>query len=115
MNEKEPVLKETWHVAETIDENGIYKKLRFREVEQIGFYIRPLREWFFPCPACQQELKWLMKEGTWILGNKEYEPMIELNNTKDEVDDESWETLEEHKATEEELERIGKEGWEEIE
>lgn len=115
MKENEPVLREKWHVAETIDDNGIYKKLKYRNIERIGFYIRPAREWFFACPECQKKLKKLLAEARWILGNKEYEPDIELNNVKDELDDNSWEILEEHKATPEQIKRIGKRGWEEIE
>jgi hypothetical protein len=115
MKENEPVLREEWHIAESIDGKGIYKKLKYRMIEQIGFYIRPAREWFFPCPECQKKLRKILAEARWILGNKEYKPDIELNNVKDELDDESWITLEEHKATLEEIKRIGKEGWEEIE
>ncbi len=115
MNENEPVLREEWHIAESIDEKGIYKKLKYREIEQIGFYIRPAQEWFHPCVNCQKKLRQILGEARWILGNKSYEPPIELNNVKDEIDDASWETLEEHKATPEEIKRIGKEGWEKIE
>ena len=119
MNENEKdlskVLRETWHIAETITDKGMYQKLKYRKVEQIGFYIRPAREWFFPCQECQKNLKKLLAEARWILGNKEYEPDIELNNVKNELDDESWITLEEHKATPAEIKRIGKDGWEELE
>jgi len=115
MKENSPVLREKWKIAETIDDKGNYKKLKYRTVEQIGFYIRPLRQWFFPCKECQERLKKMMATGTWILGNKEYEPDIELNNTKDEIDDDSWITLEERKATPAEIKRIGLEGWENIE
>jgi hypothetical protein len=115
MNEHEIslVLRETWYIAETITDKGIYQKLKYRKVERIGFYIRPLREWFWPSAEDQKRLKKLLAEGSWILGNKDYAPAIELNSTKDEIDDESWITLEEHKATPEELERIGKNGWQE--
>lgn len=110
------VLRETWHSAEEVTEKGIYRKLKFRKVERIGFYIRPLREWWFPCPKCQQDLKKMLANGNWILGNKEYEPAIELNSsTEDEIDEASWQTLEEHKATPEEVKRIGIGGWENIE
>jgi len=115
MKANTPCLREEWHIAESIDDKGIYKKLKYRKVEQIGFYIRPLREWFFPCSECQKELKGMMSFGFWILGNKGYEPAIELNNTKDEIDDDSWQTLDERKATPEELKRIGLNGWEELE
>ncbi len=105
MKENEATLKEKWHMAESIDEEGIYKKLRYREVEKIGFYIRPLRNWFYPCPHCQQKLKEMMAKGSWILGNKAYEPMIELNTTNEsEPDDKSFKVVEKRKATKEEIE-----------
>jgi hypothetical protein len=109
-----PVLKETWHTAETITSEGIYQKLKFREVEQITFYLRPAREWFIPCPTCQKRLKITLAQARWILGNKEYDPPIELNSVKDELDDDSWVTLDEHKATPEEIKRIGIDGWEKL-
>jgi len=109
-----PVLRETWHTAESIDSKGNYEKLKYRKIEQISFYIRPLSNHFIPCPTCQKKLKKMMAEGRWILGNKSYEPAIELNNQRDEIDDDSWQTLEKRKATQEEIERIGLDGWEEI-
>jgi hypothetical protein len=108
------VLRETWHTAESITEKGIYQKMKYREVERIGFYIRPLREWFWPSQEDQKRLKKMLAEGSWILGNDDYKPAIELNTTTDELDDESWVTLEEHKATPEEIKRIGLEGWERL-
>lgn len=108
-------LKEKWHIGEEIDDKGIYKKIKFRKVERIGFYIRPLREWFFPCEHCQVALKKQMAEGNWILGNREYYPDIELNNSTMEIDEDSFVTLEERKATQEELKRIGLDGYKEIE
>ncbi len=113
MNEQTPVLRETWFTAETIDKDGNYEKLKARKVEQLSFFIRPLGEWFIPCRDCQVKLKKMMQEGKWILGNKSYEPLVELNNQRDELDEDSWQTLEKRKATKEELERIGLEGYEE--
>jgi hypothetical protein len=115
MKENSPVLKEVWHIGESIDDKGNYRKQKYRKVEQLGFYIRPLRDWFVPCPHCQAELKKLLAEGRWILGNKEYEPRVELNTTKNEVDNDSWITLEERKATKAEIDRIGYDGWEDDE
>jgi len=109
------VLRETWHTAETVTEKGVYRKLKYRTVERIGFYIRPLREWFWPSEDDQKRLKKLLAEGSWILGNDDYKPAIELNSTQDEIDDDSYKTLEEHKATPEEITRIGLNGWENIE
>jgi len=113
--ETDHVLNERWKLAESIDAKGMYQKLKYREINKISFYIRPLREHFAPCQACQQRLKEIMSNGTWILGNKSYEPLIELNSTRWEIDDNSWQVLDEHKATKEELERIGIEGYEHIE
>lgn len=114
MSGKTSALREEWHIAETIDDDGIYKKLKYRTVEQIGFWIRPAKKWCFPCPECQKKLKELLANAKWTLGNKDYEPAIELNNTTDEVDEDSWFTLEEHEATNEERKRIKIGGWEEI-
>jgi hypothetical protein len=108
------ILSERWHLAEEIDNKGIYKKIKYRQVQRIGFYIRPLREWFYPCEHCQRELKKQMAEGNWILGNKDYYPEVELNTTNMDIDEDSFVTLEERKATLVELKRIGLEGFEEI-
>ena len=108
------VLREVWHTAESIDDKGNYSKIKYRKVERIGFWIRPLRERFYPCEHCQRALKKQMAEGHWILGNKDYEPAIELNSAEFDIDDDSFVTLEERKATDEELERIGLEGYVEI-
>ena len=35
----------------------------------------------------EKKLKIQMQEGAWILGNKDYEPLIELNTTKNEIDE----------------------------
>jgi len=109
-----PALNEKFFLAESIDEKGIYEKLEYREVEQISFYIRPAREWFFPCPDCQKKLKQTMANARWIFGNKDYEPAIELNNVKDELDEDYTHAIIHRKATKEELDRIGLEGWEKI-
>lgn len=114
MKENEPVLRERTFYAEEVTKGGIYKKHKAREVEQIGFYIRPARVWFYPCVEDQKKLKQLLAKATWILGNRKYEPDIELNNTNMEIDDVSWEVVEEHKATKEEIARIGLGGWENL-
>jgi len=111
MKENEPALRVHVFYAEEVTEEGIYKKHKALKVEQIGFYIRPARVWFYPCVEDQKKLKKLLAEATWILGNRQYEPDIELNNTNMEIDDASWEVVDEHKATKEEIDRIGLGGW----
>lgn len=114
MKENDPVLDETWHYAEQIDNKGNYILNKYRKVEQLSFYIRPAQEWYTPCVECQKKLKKLLATARWILGNKSYEPAIELNNVKNETDDKSFVDLKTRKATKDELERIGLEGWEDI-
>ena len=109
-----PVLRETWEYSEEIDEQRNYKLIKHRKIEQLAFYIRPLREWFIPCIECQNKLKQKLINGRWILGNKEYKPDIELNTLKNEIDEESFTILRTRKATEKELERIGIDGYETI-
>jgi hypothetical protein len=56
------------------------------------------------CPSCQQKLKQLISNSkNMILGNSQYDPPIELNVERNVTDDKSFETLEEHPATEKEL------------
>jgi hypothetical protein len=112
MNEE--VLEEKWHCAEYIDDDGVYQKVKWRTVERIGFYIRPLQLWFYPCRKCQAEIKKEFFESTWIFGNKDYEPMIEMNRDFDEIDDDSWITIESHPATKEEQKRFKDGKWHDL-
>ena len=111
--ENTPVLKEAWHIADYIDEDGKYKKMKWRTVERIGFYIRPFQTWFWPCKEDQEKLKQLAMNSAWIFGNKDYEPQIELNRDFKEIDDDSWVTLEEREPTKEEKERLKDGKWDE--
>lgn len=105
------VITERWKLAEEVTEKKVYKKLKYREVKRVYFRIRPIRENFEPCSECQLKLQKMLAEGSWILGNKSYEPAIELNAIGWDTDDHSFETIEEHQATPEEIERIGIDGW----
>ena len=107
------VLKETWHVADYIDEDGKYRKVKWRTVERIGFYIRPFQTWFYPCKEDQEKLKQIVMQSPWIFGNKDYEPQIELNRDFNEIDDDSWITTEERQPTKEEKERLKDGKWDE--
>jgi hypothetical protein len=109
-----PVLSERFFLAESITSESIYEKIEYREVEQIGFYIRPAREWFYPCPTCQKRLKQTLAQARWIFGNHDYEPAIEMSNVKNELDEDYTRTIEKHPATKNELERIGVDGWEKL-
>lgn len=108
------VLKEQWHHAEYIDDEGNYKRVKWRTVERLGFYIRPFQSWFFPCTECQANLKELALDSNWILGNKTYEPLVELNRDFKEIDDDSWVTFETHKATKAEEKRLPDNKWRDL-
>ncbi len=114
IKEPSPALSEKYFEAESIDSNGFYEKLLYREIEQLSFYIRPAREWFIPCPTCQQKLKRQMANARWIFGNKDYEPAIELNNVKDELDEDYTHAILHRKATQAEIDRIGIDGWKKL-
>lgn len=105
------VLREKWNHAEYIDDEDTYHRVKWRTVERIGFYIRPFQNWFFPCRHCQETLKEIVLNSPWIFGNKQYEPLIEMNRDFKEIDDDSWVTFEEHKATKAEQERLPDMKW----
>lgn len=75
------------------------------------FYLRFIKEHFWPCDQCEKRLEQAIRkridQGDLILGNKDYEPPIELSTTDDILDD-SWKELERRKATPEELKRLEK-------
>jgi len=106
MNRKNAVLMEKQFYFENIDENGDYVKSKGRDIEQLGFYIRIMQLNFIPCPHCQKRLiKEMMESKQWSIGNKDTDPPVELWR-KFELDDNAWEEVERHKATEEEKERV---------
>jgi len=109
-----PVLREEWHIAEYIDEEGKYNKTKWRTVERIGFYIGPIGEWFFPCKEDQEKIKKMVLESRWIFGNKDYEPQIELQRDFKETDDDSFQTLEKREPTIEESKRLDDRKWHDI-
>lgn len=101
MNEN--ILSENWYIYEYINDENQYVKCIYRRVEAFRFYLRFLSEHFNPCPHCQKELKKLILKSSMILGNKSYEPPVEFRYSY-ETDDPSFITLDEHKATDEEIE-----------
>lgn len=99
-------IREKEIVTEYIDDEGNYVKAKGRKVEQIGFYLRFIHDHFIPCKECQKELlRKIRNASEWTLGNKEYDPLIELWK-KFDIDDEAWEEVERRKATKEEIERL---------
>jgi len=103
-------LTEKWYIWEYIDDEGNYVKTKYREVEEISFYLRFINKWFTPCKECQRKLKELILNAEdMILGNKDYEPPVELRR-RIVTDDNSWITLEERPATEKDEKRLGRYG-----
>ena len=62
-NKDQEVLKERYLIAEYIDENDNYVKVKYRETEAYRFFLRFCSAWFHPCPSCQQKLKQLISNS----------------------------------------------------
>lgn len=90
--------------GEYVKEAGV-KRFSYR------FYLRFIKEHFWPCGQCEKQLEQAIRskidQGALILGNKDYEPPIELSTTDDIVDD-LWKEIERRKPTEKELETLDK-------
>jgi len=81
------------------DETDEYVKSEGERVENYGFWLRFISEWFHPCDKCQQELSnLLINANQMIIGNKDYAQPIELKRGFD-IDDNSWKEVERRPAT----------------
>ena len=105
------VLREKTFIFECLEgEEGEYVKSKGVKRETIGFWLRFISKHFVPCRECQERLAKLIAEAEEMhLGNKDYEPPIELWR-KFEIDDEAWEELERRPSTPQEKEKFKKEG-----
>lgn len=67
-----------------------------------SFWLAFAQERFVPCGKCQNEVESIFKNSKhFIVGNRSYDPPVELNNVED-IDDESWVEVERREATNEE-------------
>lgn len=93
------------------EETGEYEKNKCREDGRYKFFLRFVKKWFTPCEQCQQKLYDLIYNApNFYLGNKSYEPAIELSRSW-EIDDDSWVQLEKREATEADFRRIYGHNW----
>jgi len=102
-------LDEQWFILEHVNEEGKYIKAKYREIEEFSFFLRFIGSWFIPCKECQEKIKELVRNKDMILGNKSYEPPVEFQH-RFVIDDFSWVTLEERKATKKDEKELGKYG-----
>ena len=59
------------------------------------------------CNTCSENLlNQLQTSRKWIIGNREYSPLVELQSRMQETDDEAWVELERRPATDEEKIRL---------
>jgi len=65
----------------------------FVKVSKYSFFLRFAKRDFTPCRHCQEKLRKVLGDCDIILGNKEYEPLIELSR-KWEIDNEKQKKLE---------------------
>jgi hypothetical protein len=54
---KEVFLNQEFFIAEYVDDENYFVKVKFRKVERWAFYLRFVSEWFFPCTKDQIKLK----------------------------------------------------------
>ena len=81
------------------DDTGDYVKSTCRQDGRFRFYLRAFKTWFYPCGECQKELyENTIGSDNLYLGNKDYDPPIELSRDW-VIDDESWVELERRQAT----------------
>ena len=81
------------------DETDEYIKSTGERVENYGFWLRFISEWFHPCDKCQQNLSDLILNAKqMIIGNKDYAQPIELKRQFD-IDDDSWKEVERRTST----------------
>jgi len=110
---KNSFMRET--TGEYIDEEtGEYVKSKAIEDGRYRFYLRFISKNFRPCNECQEKLHKLITQADYFrLGNKTYEPAIELCRSWD-IDDDSWEEIERRPATKADYKRCYPKNWKEI-
>ena len=81
------------------EETGDYVKATCNEDGRFRFYLRAFKTWFYPCGECQKDLyEKTMGSDQLYIGNKDYDPPVELSRDW-VIDDDSWVELDRHKAT----------------
>ena len=111
MKESTEFVKEK--ITEWIDEEtGEYVKHKVKEDGRYKFYLRFISKHFTPCGDCQKELNDLIYTANSLcLGNKSYEPAIELSRQWN-IDEDSWKELERREPTEADFRRMYGLNWE---
>ena len=96
------------------EETGEYVKSTAIEDGRYKFYLRFISERFCPCDECQEKLhKLVTKADHLYLGNKSYEPPVELSRLW-ELDDDSWVETERRPATKADYKTCYPRHWKEI-
>ncbi len=96
------------------EETGEYVKSTAIEDGRYKFYLRFVSKHFCPCDECQEKLHTLItKADNLYLGNKNYEPAIELRRYW-ELIDASWVEIERRPATKADYKRCYPKHWKEI-
>ena len=113
MNESTPEFVREKTTEWINEETGEYEKKKCTEDGRYKFYLRFIKTHFAPCKECQKVLNDLIYNAEQLyLGNKSYEPPVELSRQWD-IDDNSWVDLEKRKATKADFRRIYGLYWEE--
>lgn len=112
MNERTPEFVREKTTEWINEETGDYEKNKCKEDGRYKFYLRFIQKHFTPCNECQKQINDLIYNSSSLyLGNKSYEPPVELSRQWD-TDEESWVELEKRKPTKEDFKRIYGHNWE---
>ena len=93
------------------DETGEYVKSTTIEQLKYRFYLRFLKRHFRPSEEDQNRIHTLFLNAEFYLGNKSYEPAVELSRHW-EVNDDLWKEVERREGTKEDYKDIYGSDWE---
>lgn len=110
---KNAFVRET--TGEYIDEEtGEYVMSAAVEDGRYRFYLRFIKEYFKPCNECQKELHRLITKADYLyLGNKSYEPPVELSRHW-EIIEKSWVETERRPAIKADYKRCYPKNWKKV-
>lgn len=93
------------------DETGEYVNSKTTDELRYRFYLRFIKRHWDPCDECQEKLHKKVQNAELYLGNKSYEPAIELSRQW-MTNDDLWKVTERRTATKEDYKNLYGSDWE---
>src|SRR4030042_512568 len=117
MNEENYLKRKPFEFERVEEKDGklFYTKSKSEYLTYLGFWLRFCSRHWRPCQECQKELmKTIADADSWVFGNKDSEPQIELYKHTNEINDNAWEEVERREISEAEAKRLHQGGvyWE---